>query len=98
MMDWLAELRGKWSGAIERYGRAAIGTYVVIFAVTLIGSWLAIRAGVDVGTSVAELGTLGAAYAATKLMQPLRIAATLVVTPIVARVLGTDAGPPAAEP
>ena len=88
MKEWLAGLQGRWQQTLERYGKAALGTYVAIFVTSIVGFWVAIRWGVDVGTSVAELGTLGAAYAATKLLQPLRIAATLVITPFVAQVIG----------
>lgn len=39
-------------------------------------------------TVVAQVGTWGLAYGATKLLQPVRIALTLILTPWVARVLG----------
>ena len=69
------------------YGGVAIWVYFVIFALTLGGSALAITFGFHVKGSTMTVGTWGAAYLATKLLQPLRILATLVVTPLVMKVL-----------
>lgn len=95
MRDWLAGLQGRWKDLLELYGKVAFGTYLVIFIGTLSGFWLAIRYGIDVGSSAAQLGTLGAAYAATKLLQPVRIAATLLLTPMIAYALGQRPAPDA---
>ena len=96
MREWLEAQRGRWKELIELYGSVAIGTYFAIFLLSIGGFWIAIRAGVDVGSSVAELGTLGAAWAATKLLQPVRIALSLVLTPPIAHLIGKrrPAGPP----
>lgn len=71
---------------LAEYGRVAIAVYLVIFAATLLGSWMAIRLGWRPGGVAGNAGTLAAAYLATKLTQPLRIAATVVLTPVVAKV------------
>jgi hypothetical protein len=71
---------------LAEYGRVAIWTYFVIFGLTLCGFAIAIAAGVEVESAQGKAGILGAAYVATKLTQPLRIFATLALTPIIARV------------
>jgi hypothetical protein len=70
---------------LAEYGRVAIVTYFAIFAATLVGFMGAIAFGVKVESASSGLGLLGAAYVATKVTQPLRIGATLVLTPLVAR-------------
>ena len=81
------------------YGSFAVWVYFGIFALVLVGFAAAIRLGVDVKGAAGAAGTWGAAYLATKLTQPLRILATLVLTPIVVRVVRRmkrtrDAEPP----
>lgn len=72
---------------LAEYGRVAFATYFALFALVFAGFGLAIALGVQVASAEGGAGVLGAAYLATKLTQPLRIAATLVLTPLVARVV-----------
>ena len=67
------------------YGAVAVVVYLTIFAVVLLGSWAAIHFGWRPKSVGAGLGSFAAAYIATKLTQPLRIAATLALTPVVAK-------------
>ena len=83
-----------YSKAVERikalfaeYGRVALVTYFGLFGLVFAGFGLAIPMGVHVAGAAGQAGVLGAAYVATKLTQPLRIAATLALTPLVARVI-----------
>ena len=71
---------------IAEYGRVALATYFGLFGLVFVGFGLAIALGVHVESAEGHAGVLGAAYVATKLTQPLRIAATLALTPLVARV------------
>ena len=71
---------------ITEYGTVAVIVYFVIFFAVLGGFWLAIRFGWRPESVAGNAGTLAAAYIATKITQPIRIAATLVVTPIVAKI------------
>ena len=71
---------------ITEYGTVALIVYFAIFFAVLGGFWLAIRFGWRPSSAVGNVGTLAAAYIATKLTQPIRIAATLVMTPIVAKI------------
>lgn len=80
--------------AVE-YGSIAVVVYLTIFAVALIGFWAAIRFGWSSDSTAANVGAWTAAYIATKVTQPLRIVATVAVTPMVARVFTRrGSGPP----
>jgi len=81
---------------LAEYGRVALATYFGIFALVFAGFGLAIALGMNVASVEGQAGVLGAAYVATKLTQPLRIAATMALTPLVARVIGKF-GKPRAE-
>ncbi len=79
-------MRINFKQLLAEYGRVAIAVYLVVFVATLVGSWLAIRMGWRPAGVAGNAGTLAAAYLATKLTQPLRIAVTVVLTPLVAKV------------
>src|SRR5919109_5429037 len=66
------------------YGAIAVIVWFTIFVGTLCGFAAAISAGVDVEGVAGATGVWGAAYIATQLSKPLRIAGTVVATPIVA--------------
>ena len=70
---------------LAEYGTVAVIVYFVIFFAVLGGFWLAIRLGWEPSSAVGSVGTFAAAYIATKLTQPLRIGATLVITPFIAK-------------
>ena len=78
-------MRKRLESLLAEYGTVAIVIYLVIFALTLAGFFLAIRMGWRTSSAGGQAGTLAAAWIATKLTQPLRIAATLVLTPLVAK-------------
>ncbi len=71
----------------EEFGTVALGIYFAIWVLTLGGIWTAMKAGWQPETTAAQAGTLGAAYVVFRLTLPVRIAATVVLTPIVARLL-----------
>lgn len=70
---------------LTEYGVVAVVVYFVIFFAVLGGFWLGIRFGWKPSSAAGSVGSFAAAYIATKLTQPLRIAATLVITPFVAK-------------
>ena len=70
---------------LAEYGTVALVVYFAIFFAVLFGFWAAIRFGWRTDSSAGSVGTFAAAYLATKLTQPLRIAATLALTPFVAK-------------
>lgn len=71
---------------LAEYGRVALAVYIVIFLAVLVGTWAAIGLGWQPESATGSVGALGAAYLVTKLTQPLRIAATIGFTPLVAKV------------
>jgi uncharacterized protein FAM210 len=89
-------MRKTFKDLLTEYGAVAVIVYFTIFFAVWIGAWAAIQRGVDlralaarVGLSangfVASVGAWGAAYLFTKLLQPVRIGVTLLLTPFVAR-------------
>ena len=68
---------------MAEYGRIAIAVYLSIFAVTMAGFSIAITQGFEIEGASSAAGTLGAAWIATKLTQPIRIGVTLVLTPVI---------------
>ena len=80
--------RDKLKLLLAEYGRIVLWVYLGIWLVVLAGFALAISAGFNVkSASASGLGVLGAAWLATKLTQPLRIAGTLMLTPVIAAAL-----------
>ena len=75
------------------YGSLAIWVYFAIFFIVLVGFAIAIKSGVKVESAAGTAGVWGAAWVSTKLTQPLRILATLALTPFVcaSRVASKDA-------
>jgi hypothetical protein len=80
-------LKTRLSTLLAEYGKLAIILYLVIFALVLAGFAIGIGAGMKVESAAGGAGVLGAAYLATKVTQPIRILATLALTPLVARAL-----------
>lgn len=72
---------------LVEYGKVAVVVYLVIFTLVLVGFWFAIRFGWQPTSAGGNVGTWTAAYIATKLTQPLRIAATLAITPFIAKIV-----------
>ncbi len=87
-------LSERMKGMLAEYGRVALIVYLVLFGAVLAGFSVAISAGVAVDSAAGGVGTFAAAYVATKLTQPLRILATLAITPLVAAGLKRLRGAP----
>lgn len=95
-------MRKTLKSVLVEYGAIAVVVYLVIFFVVLFGIWAAIRFGWKPSGAMANVGAFTAAYLLTKLTQPLRIVATLAVTPLIARSVERISGrarsvPPAAD-
>ena len=69
---------------INKIGSIGIVTYFVVFGLTIVGFFIAISAGYEVEGVVGQSSTWFAAWLATKVTQPIRIAVVLALTPIVA--------------
>lgn len=85
-------MRKTLKNILAEYGAVAVVLYLVIFALVLFGAWVAISAGWAPASVAGKAGTFAAAYIITKITQPLRIAATVVLTPLVARLWEKVAG------
>jgi hypothetical protein len=79
--------RDRFNKLLSEWGSLVLWVYFGIFGVVFVGFALAIKFGFGTRGTVGTVGTWGAAYLATKLTQPLRIAATLVLTPALAALL-----------
>jgi len=87
-------VRKKLKEILAEYGPIAMVVYLTIFTLVLFGFWGAIHLGWQPESLTANVGGFTAAYLATKLTQPARIASTLAITPIVAKVYGRLSGKP----
>ena len=79
-------MRETFKQLMTEYGPFAVAVYFTIFFAVLLGTWAAIHLGWQPQSATGSVGALGAAYVVTKLTQPVRIAVTLVLTPLVAKV------------
>lgn len=70
---------------LAEYGPIAVAIYLTLFFAVLVGIYMAINAGWAPEGIAGNAGAWTAAYLATKLTQPLRIGATVLLTPIVGR-------------
>lgn len=71
---------------LTEYGTTALVIYLVIFVIVLGISYVAISVGWAPTGAAGKTGTFAAAYIVTKLTQPFRIAGTVALTPVVARI------------
>lgn len=69
----------------EDYGPVGFLVWWVIFAVVFAGFYVAIRKGYQPTSGAGGAGVLGVAYLATQATKPLRLAATLALTPVIGR-------------
>jgi hypothetical protein len=67
------------------YGAVAVIVYFAIFFLVLFGFWAGFQFGWRPSSAAGTVGVWTAAYIATKLTQPVRIIATLAITPLVAK-------------
>jgi hypothetical protein len=91
-------LLAKLQKLFQEYGGPALVVWFGLFGLTLVGFVVALSLGVRVEGVAGKAGVFGAAYVATQLTKPLRILATLALTPLVAqawRKLRAPAPPPA---
>ncbi len=80
-------MKERWKELLAEYGRVAVTIYFSLFVAAMIGFSIALSTGLDLGAwTGGKAGTVAAAWVATKITQPLRIIATLALTPLVAKV------------
>jgi hypothetical protein len=80
-------LKQRFKTLIAESGAIVLWVYFGIFGLVLICTATALKMGVKLDGVAGAAGIWGAAYLFTKLTQPLRIAATLAITPAIAATL-----------
>ena len=91
-------MRATLQEILTKYGPIAVALYLAIFALVLGTSYFALSFGWKPEGVVGGAGLFTAAYIVTKITQPLRIAATVLLTPIVGRVWRRNEDPEKPEP
>jgi len=86
-MNWWKRSKLRFEKLKEDYGKIAIWTYLGLFVSVWSGFFVAIKLGYSVEGDDGTGGIFLTSWLATKVTQPARIAATVVLTPIVAKVL-----------
>jgi hypothetical protein len=81
--SWKERLRGLFN----RYGAVAVVVFVALSVAVLGSVWTAMQLGWRPDSAAGRAGTFGAAYVVYRLTLPLRIAGTMVLTPLVARLI-----------
>jgi hypothetical protein len=83
---WWGRQSQKLKDHFAEFGTIAIIVYFTIFFATWAGFAIAISQGIEAEGVASDSGVLFGAWVATKATQPLRILATLGVTPFVAAI------------
>jgi|SRR6188768_3998277 hypothetical protein len=73
--------RERFNALLAEWGPLLAIVYFSIFGIVLVGFAMAIKLGFRPEGATGAVGTWGAAYIATQLTKPLRIAATFLITP-----------------
>ncbi len=77
-------LKERLSAHVSKYGSIAIYTYFTLSILTIVAFSIAIGIGIGPSSASGVLGAIGAGWIAAKATMPLRILATLGLTPLVA--------------
>lgn len=91
-------MREKLEKLMQDYGNVAVATYFTLFFLTWGGFFIAISAGLHPQSGSGKWGTVGAAWVAAKVSMPLRLGASVLLTPLVARVWRKLRPPPPEAP
>src|SRR5687767_15086176 len=80
-------LKERLKAHFAEYGRIAIYTYLTLSILTITGFSIAFGAGLAPSSATGVFGVIGAGWVAAKATMPLRILATLGLTPLIATLL-----------
>ena len=80
-------LKERLSAHMAEYGKIALYTYLALSLTAITGFSIAIGMGVEPSSATGVLGVIGAGWVAAKATLPLRVLATLGLTPMVAAVV-----------
>lgn len=90
-------LKERLKAHFEEYGKIALYTYLALSLAAIIGFSIAIGMGVSPSDATGVLGVIGAGWLAAKATMPLRILATLGLTPLIAALLNRRKPKPAPD-
>lgn len=77
-------MKARLEKLLAEYGRVALYTYLSLSLLAILGFSIAIGAGFAPSSATGVVGVIGAGWLAAKATMPLRILATLVLTPLIA--------------
>lgn len=80
-------LKQRLTKLMDQYGKVALYTYLTLSLSAIIGFSIAIGFGMEADSTGGVLGAIGAGWVAAKATMPLRILATLGLTPLIAGLL-----------
>jgi membrane protein implicated in regulation of membrane protease activity len=81
------KLKDRLAKQFKEYPRIAVYTYFTMSILTIIAFSVAIGIGAQPSSATGTLGVIGAGWVAAKATLPIRILATLGLTPVVAAVV-----------
>lgn len=79
-------MRKKFTEVLTEYGVIAVILYFAMFFAVLFGAYFALKAGWTPKGFAAETGRWVVAYGIAKLSTPIRLAATVALSPLIARI------------
>lgn len=77
-------MKARLQKLLAEYGKVALYTYLSLSLLAIAGFSIAIGLGFGAESATGVIGTIGAGWLAAKATMPLRILATLALTPLVA--------------
>lgn len=78
-------MKKKYEELVAEYGATAAVIHLIGFAIVMVVSGWALKQSFEVTTGKGFAALIGAAWVASKVSSPIRIAITIVLTPIVGR-------------
>nr|WP_217917537.1 hypothetical protein [Myxococcus sp. AM010] len=79
-------LMARFKNLMLEYGPLALVVNYAIFGLVIVGFYAAIEFGFEPSSTGEKAGSWAAAYAASQVVKPLRLAAVFVLTPLIARI------------
>lgn len=77
-------MKARLGKLMAEYGNVALYTFLSLSLLAIIGFSIAIGVGVAPSSATGVLGVIGAGWVAAKLTLPLRLLATVALTPLIA--------------
>ncbi len=80
-------MKARLEKLLAEYGKVALITYLVLSVLAIVGFSVAIAAGANPTSATGFFGVIAAGWLAAKATVPLRILATLAITPLLATLI-----------